>query len=207
LFFLSFFDLPKSCIDKHGSIWFEVASTARQSIRHTGVAENHLQAWNTTSKMEPLMTTYVAKPSEVDKKWILIDADGLVVGRLATLIATRLKGKHKAIYTPHVDCGDNIVVVNADKVVFTGNKRTDKVYYRHTGYPGGIKEQRPRQIFEGKFPERVLEKAVERMLRRGPLQRKLMRNLKVYKGADHPHAAQTPEKLDVAKLNRKNARV
>jgi large subunit ribosomal protein L13 len=126
------------------------------------------------------MTTYVAKPSEVEKKWILIDADGLVVGRLATLIATRLKGKHKAIYTPHVDCGDNIVVVNADKVVFSGNKRTDKVYYRHTGYPGGIKEQRPRQIFEGKFPERVLEKAVERMLRRGPLQRKLMRNLKVY---------------------------
>ena len=110
------------------------------------------------------MTTYVAKPGEVEKKWILIDADGLVVGRLAALIATRLKGKHKAIYTPHVDCGDNIIVVNAEKVVFTGNKHDDKIYYRHTGYPGGIKEQTPRQILEGKFPERVVEKAVERML-------------------------------------------
>jgi large subunit ribosomal protein L13 len=153
------------------------------------------------------MPTFVAKPGDVDKKWILIDANGLVVGRLAALIATRLKGKHKAIYTPHVDCGDNIVVVNADKVVLTGDKYTDKVYYRHTGYPGGIKEQTPRQIMEGKFPERVLEKAVERMLKRGPLQRKLMRNLKVYKGGEHPHIAQNPEKLDVAKLNRKNARI
>jgi large subunit ribosomal protein L13 len=153
------------------------------------------------------MTTYVAKPDEVDKKWLLIDADGLVVGRLAALIATRLKGKHKAIYTPHVDCGDNIVVINADRVIFSGNKRTDKTYYWHTGYPGGIKQRTPRQILEGKFPERVLLKAVERMLKRGPLQRKLMRNLKVYKGSEHPHDAQKPEKLDVAKLNRKNARV
>ena len=153
------------------------------------------------------MTTFVAKPGEVDKKWILIDASGLVVGRLAALIATRLKGKHKAIYTPHVDCGDNIVVINADKVVFSGNKYTDKVYYRHTGYPGGIKETTPKSIIEGKCPERVVEKAVERMLKRGPLQRKLMRNLKIYKGAEHPHAAQNPEQLDVAKLNRKNVRV
>jgi large subunit ribosomal protein L13 len=153
------------------------------------------------------MSTYVAKPSDVEKKWILIDAEGLVVGRLAALIATRLKGKHKPIYTPHVDCGDNIVVINADKVVFTGDKHTDKIYYRHTGYPGGIKETTPRKILEGKFPERVVELAVERMLKRGPLQRKLMRNLKIYKGSEHPHAAQSPEKLDVAKLNRKNARV
>lgn len=153
------------------------------------------------------MTTYVAKPGEVEKKWILIDADGLVVGRLAALIATRLKGKHKAIYTPHVDCGDNIIVVNAEKVVLSGDKHTDKVYHWHTGYPGGIKQRTPRQILEGKFPERVLQKAVERMLKRGPLQRKLMRNLKVYKGAEHPHGAQNPEKLDVAKLNRKNVRV
>jgi large subunit ribosomal protein L13 len=152
------------------------------------------------------MKTYVAKAGEVDKKWILIDANGLVVGRLASLIATRLKGKHKAIYTPHVDCGDNIIVVNAEKAVFTGNKREDKIYYRHTGYPGGIKTTTPKRIFEGKFPERVIELAVERMLRRGPLQRKLMRNLKIYKGAEHPHAAQTPAKLDIAKLNRKNAR-
>lgn len=153
------------------------------------------------------MTTFVAKPGEVEKKWVLIDATGLVVGRLASLIATRLKGKHKAIYTPHVDCGDNIIVINAEKVIFSGNKRWDKVYYRHTGYPGGIKQRTPRQILEGKFPERVVEKAVERMLRRGPLQRKLMRNLKIYKGAEHPHAAQNPEPLDVAKLNRKNVRV
>lgn len=152
------------------------------------------------------MKTYVAKPGEVDKKWILIDASGLVVGRLASLIATRLKGKHKSIYTPHVDCGDNIIVVNAEKVVFTGNKNQNKRYYWHTGYPGGIKERSPRQVLEGRFPERVIEKAVERMLARGPLQRKLMRNLKIYKGAEHPHEAQQPEVLDVASLNPKNAR-
>ena len=152
------------------------------------------------------MKTYVAQPGEVAKKWIVIDADGLVVGRLAAVIATRLKGKHKAAYTPHVDMGDNVIVVNAEKVVFTGNKYQDKVYYRHTGYPGGIKARTPRMIMEGKFPERVVELAVERMLKRGPLQRKLMRNLKVYKGSEHPHAAQQPETLDVAKLNRKNMR-
>jgi large subunit ribosomal protein L13 len=152
------------------------------------------------------MKTYVAKPGEVEKKWFVIDADGLVVGRLAALIATRLKGKHKAAYTPHIDCGDTIIVVNAEKAVFTGKKRDDKVYYRHTGYPGGIKETTPKRLFEGRFPERVIELAVERMLRRGPLGRKLLRNLKVYKGTEHPHAAQTPAKLDVAQLNRKNAR-
>jgi len=153
------------------------------------------------------MKTFVAKPGEVEKKWIVIDAEGLVVGRLAAIIATRLKGKHKAIYTPHVDCGDNVIVVNADKVVFSGRKFEDKRYYWHTGYPGGIKQRSPRQILEGRFPERVIEKAVERMLARGPLQRQLMRNLKIYKGADHPHEAQTPEILDVAKLSRKNVRV
>ena len=126
------------------------------------------------------MSTYVAKPGEVEKKWILIDAEGLVVGRLAAFIATRLKGKHKPIYTPHVDCGDNIVVINADKVIFTGDKHTDKVYYRHTGHPGGVKETTPRKILEGKFPERVVELAVERMLKRGPLQGKMMRSLKIY---------------------------
>ena len=152
------------------------------------------------------MKTFVAKPGEVDKKWIEINADGLVVGRLAALIALRLKGKHRPIYTPHVDCGDNIIVVNDEKVVFSGRKYEDKVYHWHTGHPGGIKSRTPRQIIEGKFPERVLEKAVERMLKRGPLQRQLMRNLKVYKGPEHPHAAQNPTALDVAKLNRKNAR-
>jgi len=152
------------------------------------------------------MKTYFAKSGEVEKKWILIDAQGLVVGRLAALIAMRLKGKHKASYTPHVDCGDNVVVINAEKVVFTGNKTDDKIYYRHTGYPGGIKQRTPRRIFESKLPERVLELAVGRMLSRGPLQRQLMRNLRIYKGATHPHEAQQPEPLDVKTLNRKNAR-
>lgn len=150
------------------------------------------------------MKTFSAKPADIEKKWVVIDATGLVVGRLATIIATRLKGKHKAIYTPHVDCGDNIVVINADKVVLTGRKRDDKVYYHHTGFPGGIKERTAKFILEGRFPERVVEKAVERMLARGPLGRKLMGNLRVYKGASHPHEAQQPETLDVASLNRKN---
>ena len=153
------------------------------------------------------MTTYVAKPGEIEKKWVLIDAEGLVVGRLAVLIATRLMGKHKATYTPHVDTGDNIIVINAEKVVFTGNKTEDKIYQWHTGYPGGLKERRPRQILASKFPERILQKAVERMLKRGPLQRKLMGNLKVYAGTKHPHEAQKPEPLDVKALNSKNVRV
>ncbi|MBX9926556.1 MAG: 50S ribosomal protein L13 [Hyphomicrobiaceae bacterium] len=152
------------------------------------------------------MKTFVAKPAEVEKKWIVIDAEGLVVGRLATLIAMRLKGKHRAIYTPHVDCGDNIIVINAEKVVFSGNKFEDKVYYRHTGYVGGLKETTPRRLLEGRFPERVIEKAVERMLKRGPLMRQLMSNLRVYKGPSHPHVAQNPKPVDVAKMNRKNVR-
>jgi large subunit ribosomal protein L13 len=152
------------------------------------------------------MKSFVAKPAEIEKKWIVIDAEGLVVGRLASIIALRLKGKHRALYTPHVDCGDNIIVVNAEKAVFSGKKYDDKVYYRHSGYPGGIKETTPKRLFEGRFPERVIELAVERMLRRGPLQRQLLRNLRVYKGAEHPHTAQTPEKLDIASLNRKNSR-
>jgi large subunit ribosomal protein L13 len=153
------------------------------------------------------MKTFIAKPAEIDKKWVLIDGQGLVVGRLATLIAMRLKGKHKALYTPHVDCGDNVIVINAEKVVFTGNKTDDKLYYRHTGYPSGIRTRTPRQVFEGRHPERVVQKAVERMLSRGPLQRQLMRNLKVYAGTDHPHEAQKPVSLDVKSLNRKNVRV
>jgi large subunit ribosomal protein L13 len=152
------------------------------------------------------MRTYVAKPGEVEKKWVLIDGEGLVVGRLAVMIAMRLKGKTKAAYTPHVDCGDNVIVINAEKVVFTGNKTDDKIYYRHTGYPGGIKTRTPRRLLDSKFPERILELAVGRMLKRGPLQRQLMRNLKIYKGATHPHAAQQPETVDVKSLNRKNVR-
>jgi large subunit ribosomal protein L13 len=152
------------------------------------------------------MKTYVAKPGEIEKKWVLIDGEGLVVGRLASLIAMRLKGKHRARYTPHVDTGDNVIVINAEKVVFTGNKVDDKIYYRHTGYPGGIKKRTPRRILDSKFPERILELAVGRMLSRGPQQRQLMRNLKVYKGAAHPHEAQKPEMLDVKSANRKNLR-
>jgi large subunit ribosomal protein L13 len=152
------------------------------------------------------MKTFSAKAAEIEKKWVLIDASGLVVGRLASIIALRLKGKHKPSYTPHVDCGDNVVVVNAEKVVFTGRKLDQKVYHHHTGYPGGIKERKARFILEGKFPERVLEKAVERMLARGPLGRKQFGNLRVYKGATHPHEAQKPEPLDVAAMNRKNTR-
>jgi len=152
------------------------------------------------------MKTYSAKPGEVEKKWVVIDAEGLVVGRLASIIAVRLKGKHKPTYTPHVDMGDNVIVINAEKVVFSGNKYEDKKYYRHTGYPGGIKERTPRMILEGKFPDRVVTKAVERMLARGPLQRKLMRNLRVYKGTEHPHEAQGPEVLDVKSMNTKNVR-
>ena len=152
------------------------------------------------------MKTFSAKPAEVNKKWVLIDAKGLVVGRLATIVAMRLRGKHLPTYTPHVDCGDNIIIINAQYAVLTGRKREQKTYYKHTGYVGHIKERTARQILEGKHPERVLEKAVERMIPRGPLGRVQMGNLRVYGGADHPHEAQTPEKIDIAKLNRKNTR-
>ena len=152
------------------------------------------------------MKTYSAKPTEIEKKWVLIDAENMVVGRLAAIIATRLRGKHLPTFTPHIDCGDNIVVINADKVKFTGRKLTDKKYYRHTGYPGGIKETTPAKVLEGNFPERVVELAVKRMLPRGPLGRQQLRNLKIYAGAEHPHEAQSPEKLDVAAMNAKNVR-
>lgn len=151
------------------------------------------------------MKTYSAKPAEVDKTWVLIDADGLVVGRLAALIANRLRGKHKPTYTPHVDCGDNVIVVNAEKVVFTGRKRDQKTYYWHTGYPGGIKSRTADKILDGRFPDRVLRKAVERMIPRGPLGRRQMKNLKIYAGDSHPHDAQQPVALNVAELNPKNA--
>ena len=155
--------------------------------------------------MKALMkTTVSAKPAEVEKKWLLIDAEGLVVGRLASIVANILRGKHKPIFTPHVDCGDNVIIINAEKVKFTGKKLTQKVYYRHTGYAGGIKEARADKVLGGRFPERVLEKAVERMVPRGPLGRQQMRNLRIFAGTEHPHAAQNPEVLDVASMNRKN---
>jgi large subunit ribosomal protein L13 len=152
------------------------------------------------------MTTYSAKPAEVEKKWVMIDADGLVVGRLASLVALRLRGKHKPTFTPHVDCGDNVIVINAAKVVLTGRKVQQKIYYKHTGYIGGIKERSAKAILSGPFPERIVEKAVERMLPRGPLGRRQLGNLRVYPNAKHPHEAQQPEKLDIAAMNRKNTR-
>jgi len=155
--------------------------------------------------MKALMkTTKSVKPHEVEKKWHLIDVDGLVVGRVASIIANILRGKHKPSYTPHVDCGDNVIVINAEKIRFTGNKLLGKIYYRHTGYAGGIKGVAAGKILEGRFPERVLEKAVERMIPRGPLGRQQMRNLRIFAGTEHPHEGQSPELLDVAAMNRKN---
>lgn len=153
------------------------------------------------------MKTFSMKPAEVEKKWIVIDAEGAVVGRLASFIAMRLRGKHRPDYTPHVDMGDNVIVVNAEKVVFTGNKRDDKRYYHHTGHPGGIKETSPAKLLDGRFPERVVEKAVLRMLPKdSPLARKQFSNLRVYAGGDHKHEAQQPEVVDFKSMNSKNTR-
>ena len=152
------------------------------------------------------MRTYSAKPSEIEKKWWIIDAEGLVLGRLATIVAMYLRGKHKPTFTPHMDCGDNIIIVNAEKVRLTGSKRTAKTYYWHTGYPGGIKSRTADKILDGDHPERVIQKAVQRMITRGPLGRVQMGNLKVYGGSVHPHEAQQPETLDVGAMNAKNKR-
>jgi large subunit ribosomal protein L13 len=152
------------------------------------------------------MKTYSAKASEIEKKWFVIDADGLVLGRMASQIARILRGKHKPTFTPHMDCGDNVIVVNAEKVKLTGRKLGDKIYYWHTGYPGGIKQRTAGQILEGKHPDRVVTKAVERMISRNRLGRQQMRNLRVYAGPEHPHEAQQPEVLDVASWNPKNKR-
>ena len=147
------------------------------------------------------------KTADVQKKWVLIDADGLVLGRLASIIAMRLRGKHKPTFTPHIDCGDNIVVINAEKVRLTGRKAEREVFYWHTGHPGGIKGETLGKRLEGRFPERVLVKAVEPMITRGPLGRQQLSNLRVYAGSEHPHEAQTPTVLDVGALNRKNKRI
>jgi large subunit ribosomal protein L13 len=154
-----------------------------------------------------MKTTLSLKPAEVTKGWTLIDADGLVLGRLAAIVAQRLRGKHKPQFTPHVDCGDNIVIINAARIRVTGKKADQSVFYYHTGYPGGIKGRSVRAILEGRHPERVIEKAVERMITRGPLQRAQMKHLYVYPGAEHPHDGQQPQALDVAALNRKNTRL
>lgn len=152
------------------------------------------------------MKTYTAKPSEIEKKWLLVDADGVVLGRLAAIVADRLRGKHKTTYTPNMDCGDHVVVINAEKVRLTGNKARNSVFHWYTGYPGGIKERSKGAILAGKHPERVIIKAVERMVPRGPLGRRQMGHLKVYAGSVHPHEAQQPQILDVAAMNPKNKR-
>jgi large subunit ribosomal protein L13 len=153
-----------------------------------------------------VQTTYSAKPSDVTRKWHLIDARDLVLGRLATIIAKILRGKHKAIFTPHIDCGDNVIVINADKIHLTGKKLAEKNYYWHTGYPGGIKSRTAKEIIGGKNPERIVKSAVERMISRTPLGRDQLRKLYIYNGAEHPHAAQKPEIMDIAALNPKNSK-
>ncbi len=153
------------------------------------------------------MQTLSQKPADVQKKWLLIDAEDVVLGRLASVIAMRLRGKHKPTFTPHVDGGDHVIVINAEKVKITGKKADNEMFHWHTGFPGGIKSRSPRQILEGAHPERVIEKAVQRMMpHAGPLSRKMFGNLHVYAGAMHPHEAQQPEILDVASMNPKNKR-
>jgi large subunit ribosomal protein L13 len=152
------------------------------------------------------MKTFTATPADIDKKWILIDAEGVVLGRLASIVANRLRGKHKPSFTPHMDMGDNVIIINADKVEMTGRKFTDKRYYWHTGHPGGIKFRTAQQVLEGAHPERVVTKAIERMLPGGKLSRQQMTHLRVYAGAEHPHSAQSPEVLDVKSMNSKNTR-
>jgi large subunit ribosomal protein L13 len=151
------------------------------------------------------MTTFSATPADIDKKWIVIDAEGVVLGRLASIVASRLRGKHKPSFTPHMDMGDNVIVINADKVQLTGKKREEKHYW-HTGHPGGIKSRTKQQMLDGDHPERVVTLAVKRMLPGNRLSRKQMTNLRVYAGAEHPHDAQSPEVLDVKSMNKKNTR-
>ena len=152
------------------------------------------------------MKTFSMKRGEIEKKWVLIDAEGVVLGRLASIVAMRLRGKHKPSFTPSQDMGDNVIIINAEKIQMTGKKRTDKVHYWHTGYPGGIKSRTAGQILEGDHPERLVMKAVQRMLPGGPLSRKQMTNLRVYAGTEHGHDAQNPEVLDVKSMNKKNTR-
>ena len=179
----------------------------RNDNRLTWPAIPHTTRRHSRRTVTPMLkTTQSLKPAEVTKAWVLIDAEGVVLGRLASVIANRLRGKHKPQFTPHVDCGDNVVVVNADKVRITGNKADREIFYYHTGYPGGIKGRSLRQRLDSKHPESVLEKAVERMITRGPLQRLQMKHLYVYAGAAHKHEAQQPVTLDVAAMNPKNKR-
>lgn len=153
------------------------------------------------------MTTYSMKASEIDKNWLVIDATNVVLGRLAAEASMILSGKKKPSFTPSQDCGDNVIIINADKIHLSGNKaatKDGKIYYRHTGYFGGIKDTTAGKILAGKFPQRVVEKAVERMLAKGPMGRQRLSNLYVYAGENHPHAAQQPKLYDFAGMNPKN---
>ena len=152
------------------------------------------------------MKTFTATPADIDKRWVVIDAEGIVLGRLASIVAQRLRGKHKPVFTPHMDTGDNVIVLNADKVQITGRKRYDRMYHRHTGFPGGIKSTNADRILTGEHPERVVQMAVKRMLPSNKLSRQLMTNLRVYAGTEHPHEAQQPEAIDVRAMNPKNTR-
>ena len=154
----------------------------------------------------PTNKTFSIKPADIEKKWLVIDAEGIVLGRLASLVATYLRGKHKPTFTPHMDMGDNVIIVNAEKIALTGKKRDDKIYYWHTGYPGGIKSRVASDMLKGQFPERVIEKAVKRMLPGGPLSRKQMTNLRIYKGKSHPHDGLSPQTLNIREINEKNTR-
>ncbi len=158
------------------------------------------------SKPSVQTQSFSMRHQDVKKSWVVVDADGVILGRLAATIATMLRGKHRPTFTPSVDCGDNVIVINAEKVKMTGKKATDKEFFYHTGHPGGIKGRTRASILAGAHPERVIEKAVDRMLPRGPLGRRQLGNLKVYKGAEHPHAAQNPTKIDFAARNPKNKR-
>ena len=153
-----------------------------------------------------MIKSFTATPKDIKKEWILIDAEGVVLGRLASRVANILRGTHTATYTPHMDCGDNVVIINAEKVRLTGNKRETKTYFWHTGHPGGIKERKAHQILDGDYPERVLTKAIERMIPSGPLGRQQMKNLRVYAGSEHKQDAQNPRVYDFASENAKNTR-
>ena len=150
--------------------------------------------------------TFSIKPADIEKKWLLINAEGVVLGRLASLVAGYLRGKHKPVYTPHLDMGDHVIIVNAEKITLTGNKRDNKTYYWHTGYHGGIKSRKAVEILEGKFPERVVMKAIKRMLPGGRLSRKQLTNLRIYSGDEHPHEAQNPQLIDIKEMNNKNSK-
>jgi large subunit ribosomal protein L13 len=184
---------------RSGSAYVSARSSGR---RDPGVFASHCRS---SINRPDLMKTYSATPKDIERAWYVVDADNLVLGRLAALVAGRLRGKQKAMYTPNLDCGDHIVVVNAEKVALTGNKRAKKTYYRHTGYPGGLKQRTADQVLQGAHPERVIEKAVQRMLPKGALGHDQLKKLHIYRGPDHPHQGQEPTALDLASLNRKNS--